>query len=339
MLTLLAGMIKGAKATEGSPTATSSVVTTPSETITSAIVSVLDASGKSASVLASSAKSPTTVSTDKESKKDKKDQEKPKSTTGGKEKGELKRNSDRPGRKFTTVGPKKRQHVDSVSSHEQPKKQPKGQLGLVATLRKSEGEWQGRAAAPENELCLLKAQYKKLEKEYGELRTSSESDRVRLAAAEATERARAYSWKTRAAGLKAELEVMKAERDTNARLLDEVEASAASLEEQVAEAESAATQSREALDKFKANIDSDLEELQRLRRETTLVVPSGRLTLHHRSSKSEALWSPVGKVEAYGSLPDEDQTKLAWSAVAETLKTQQRDFATTWEGAERAVEK
>jgi chromosome segregation ATPase len=163
------------------------------------------------------------------------------------------------------VGPKKRPLVDSVSPHEQPKKQSKGQLGLVATLRNSEGEWQGRAAA-EKELRLLKAQYKKLEKEYGELRTSLESDRVHLAAAEATEWARADSWKTRAAGLKAQLEVMKAERDTKAKLLDEAEASVASLEEQVTEAEAAATQSCEALDKFKVTIDGDLEGLQRLRR-------------------------------------------------------------------------
>jgi hypothetical protein len=94
MLTLFAGRIKGTKATEGSPTATSSVVATISETITYEIVSVLDASGTSASASAGSAKSPATVSTDNENKKDKKDpikaQKKPKSTTGGKEKGEPK---------------------------------------------------------------------------------------------------------------------------------------------------------------------------------------------------------------------------------------------------------
>jgi hypothetical protein len=92
------------------------------------------------------------------------------------------------------------------------------------------------------------------------------------------------------------------------------------------------------LDKIKETIDGDLEELQRLRRETTVVVPTGRLRLHHHSSKSEALWSPLGKVEAYGSSPDAEQAKQAWSAVAETLKTQQQDFVATWEGADRAIE-
>jgi predicted nucleic acid-binding Zn-ribbon protein len=72
---------------------------------------------------------------------------------------------------------------------------------LVVTLRKSEKDWQGRAAAAEKEFRLLKAQYKNLEKEYGELRTSSESDRDCLAAAEATERAWGDLWKTRAAEL------------------------------------------------------------------------------------------------------------------------------------------
>jgi hypothetical protein len=40
-------------------------------------------------------------------------------------------------------------------------------------------------------------------------------------ASEAAERARADSWKTKAAALKEELETMKAERDTNAKLLEE----------------------------------------------------------------------------------------------------------------------
>ncbi len=249
--------------------------------------------------MASSAKSSAKGSTDKE--KDKQDttkaQEKPKDTASGKGKGDPKRDFDRSGRQFTMVGTKKRSRVDSVSPHEQPQKQPKEHFCLVATLRKSEGEWQGRYDAAEKELRLPKVQYKKLEKEYGELRTSSESDREHLAAAEATERERADSWKMRAAGLKEELEVMKAEWDTNAKLLEEAEASVASLEEQVAEAKATATRSREALNNFKETIDGDLEELQRLRRETTLVVPSGRLRLHHRSSKSKALWSPVGTVE------------------------------------------
>jgi predicted nucleic acid-binding Zn-ribbon protein len=128
----------------------------------------------------------------------------------------------------------------------------------------------------EKELPSLKTQYKKLEKECGELRTSSESDQVHLAASEATERAWADLWETRAARIKAELADMKAELDTNAKLLEGAEASAASLEEQVAEAEASAKQSRDDLNHIKAPINGDMEELQRLRRETTLVVPSGR---------------------------------------------------------------
>jgi hypothetical protein len=46
----------------------------------------------------------------------------------------------------------------------------------------------------------------------------------------------------------------------------------------------------------------------------------------------------VGKVEAYGRSPDEEHTKQAWSAVAETFKFQQRDFVAAWNGADRFKE-
>jgi hypothetical protein len=94
------------------------VAATPGETITSAIVSVLDASGKSA--LVGSAKSSTKGSTDKAKDKQEpiKAQEKPKDTPSGKKKGEPKRDSDRPGREFTMVSPKKGLRGDSTSPHE-----------------------------------------------------------------------------------------------------------------------------------------------------------------------------------------------------------------------------
>ncbi len=168
MLVLLAGRIKGAKATEGSPT-TSSGVSTTSVTITSAIVSVLDAPRTSTSSLP-----PQQAQTRTRRKTLLRLRRSLRAPLVAVRRRGPKRDSDRPGREFTKVTG--------------PKKQSKAGLSLIATLRKSEGEWQGRASAAEKELRLLKAQHKKLEKEYGELRTSSESDEVRLAAAEATER-------------------------------------------------------------------------------------------------------------------------------------------------------
>ncbi len=165
------------------------------------------------------------------------------------------------------------------------------------------------------------------------------SDRVHLVAAEANERARADSWKTQAATLKEELATVKAERDTNSKLLEDAEASALSLEEQVAKAETEAARARDDLKKFKSTLDKDMDELQRLRQESTIVVPSGRLKLHHRLGRHEALWEPKERMEAHLSPPDSDATKHAWSTLNETIKTQQRDFRDTWEGADQLAEK
>jgi hypothetical protein len=131
MLTLLAGRIKEVKAMEGSPTATSSRDYLRNQHLCDR--QCLNASGMWASALAGPEKSPPAVGTDKEKKKEPaKAQEKPKGTAGGKEKGEPKWDSDRPGHEFTAMGPKKRQRVDSLGPHEQPKKQPKARLSLVA---------------------------------------------------------------------------------------------------------------------------------------------------------------------------------------------------------------
>jgi hypothetical protein len=74
-----------------------------------------------------------------------------------------------------------------------------------------------------------------------------------------------------------------------------------------------------------------MDELQRLRWDTTIVVPSGRLKLYHRIGRHEALREPKEMMEAHGS---SDTTKHAWFTLHETIKTQQRDFQDTWDGAE-----
>jgi hypothetical protein len=176
---------------------------------------------------------------------------------------------------------------------------------------------------------------KKLNKEYGELRTSSESDRVRRVASEAAERARADSWKTKASALVTELENMKAERDANAKLLEEADTTKHSLEELVAKAETDAKQARDDLKKLREEVDPLRKEVQQLRRDSTIVVPSGRLKLYHRIGRHEALWEPYESMEAFGNPPDPDTTRNAWSVVHETLKAQQRDFQDTWIGAEQ----
>jgi hypothetical protein len=217
MISLLAGRVKGGQAEVESLATCSSGASTTAATITSAIVSTLDASGTPTPSPAKPSASTSTVSTDK-AKDPGKTSSKSQGGAGGK-KAKASEDSDLPGREFTKVGPQKRPRGDSKSPHEQPKKQSKAGTSLVATLCKSEGEWQSRAFAAECDVKRWELRYKKLEKEYGELRTSSESDRVRLVAAEATEWARADSWKTRTATLKEELETIKANRETNAKLL------------------------------------------------------------------------------------------------------------------------
>jgi chromosome segregation ATPase len=180
------------------------------------------------------------------------------------------------------VEARKRPRGESKSPHEQPRKHSKAGSGLVATLHRSEGECQNWAFAAERDVKHLQLQYKKLEKEFGELRTSSESDRVRLVAAETTERARADSWKTRAAKRKEHTETLKAERDTDAKLLEDAEATILSLEDLVAKAETDAQGAHDDLKQLRTKHDTDAEELQRLRRDSTIVVPSGRLRLYHR---------------------------------------------------------
>jgi hypothetical protein len=236
-------------------------------------------------------------------------------------------------REFTKVGPKKR--GESQSHHDQPAKFSSGGTGLVATLRRSEGEWQKRAFEVEHDVKRLELRCKKLEKEYGDLRTSSESDRVRRVASEAAERAWADSWKTKATALVTELDNVKAERETDAKLLEDAKMTIHSLEDLVAKAETNSKQARDDLKKLKEAHDPALEELQQLKRDNTIVVPSGHLRLYHRIGRHEALWEPKERMEAHGSSPDADTTKHAWFTLHETLKTQQRDFQDTWIGAEQ----
>jgi len=338
MLSLLAGRVKGGQAAVDSLSASGGEVSSTAATISSAIVRALDASETSTSSLAKSPATTSTADKDKQQHKGKaqdpgKASQKSQGPAGGKT-AKTDASSDR-GREFTTVGPRKRPRGESKSPHDQPKKYPKGGSGLVASLRKSEGEWQSRAFAAERDVERLEKQLKKLRKEYGELRTSSESDRVRRVASEAAERARADSWKNKAAALVTEVETVKAERDAHAKLLEEADATRASLEDLAAKAETDAKQARTALAELKKEVDPLRKEVQQLRLDSTIVVPSGHLKLYHRVGRHEALWEPHESMEAFGNPPDPVTTKSAWAALHEALKLQQRDFEDTWTSAEQ----
>jgi hypothetical protein len=131
-------------------TASSSEASTTATTITSAIVKTLDTSGTSTSSSAKQSPSTGTNTKDKGNKTQDsgKASSKPQGPAGGKT-AKAGGGSDRPGREFATVGPKKRSRGESQSPHDQPKKFTRGGTGLITTFRKSEGAWQDRAFTAE----------------------------------------------------------------------------------------------------------------------------------------------------------------------------------------------
>jgi hypothetical protein len=192
MLSLLAGRVEGGQAAVESLATSSSGVSTTAATITSAIVKTLDASRNTDPQFREAFRR-NKHQHQGQGQDPGKTSSKSQGSAGGKE-AKTGEGSYCSGPEFTKVGPKKRPRGESQSPHEQPKKHSKAGSGLVATLRKSEGEWQRWAFAAERDVKRLELRCKKLEKDYGDRRTSSESDLVRLVASEAAERARADSW-------------------------------------------------------------------------------------------------------------------------------------------------
>jgi hypothetical protein len=79
------------------------------------------------------------------------------------------------------------------------------------------------------------------------------------------------------------------------------------------------------------------DEAARLRRDATIVVPSGKLQIRHTPSRNEVMWSSTGSLDSPGE-QDVAAVQHSWEVVSDTLKRQYRDFMQVRTAVEARVE-
>jgi flagellar motility protein MotE (MotC chaperone) len=163
----------------------------------------------------------------------------------------------------------KRGRRDSQSPPPKKRFSKGGAQGLTAQLRKSEAEWQDRAARAEEDLKKVREDYRALEKEYRAAKTKWETDRTRLANAA----------KQKDAADKA-VEASQEARQKLAKLQKELE-QVTSEHESLLARNGAWEGEKQAME---AHIVTLTDEIEKWRRDACYRLPNGRLKLVHYPS-------------------------------------------------------
>jgi len=216
----------------------------------------------------------------------------------------------------------KRRRLDSRSPPASKRFSKGGAQSLTAQLRRSEAEWQDRAARAEEDLKKVRADYRTLDKEFRAAKTKWETDRTRLAADKSTAEAEAAENKVAAD------EAVKASREASRELtqvqkkLDQVTKDYETLRARDRDWESEKTA-------MLAHITTLTDEVEKWRRDACYRLPNGRLQLVHIPSYTEILWGSRGSVESRDAATEEER-EAGWKAVVEAFKIQLRDLRGAW---------